>query len=157
MNNLFGRDNLSYYGIPAAWALATTLNLTGVVLLGKYYNNADPRNQWGKVATDNVSTAEKRAVASRWHNASSNGYEGFPLFASAVLLGNWARLGGNFMNYFTAGYFAVRGVYTYLYVTTPSDASEAHANARTVVWLTGTGLCSYVLVRAANVLKDRLL
>jgi len=88
----------------------------------------------------------------RCEGAQSNGFENLAFFATGVLAGNLAGLPASTLNGLTGAYLASRVLYNFIYIT---NTSEAVANVRSVVFISGVGLICTLFVKAGNVLKDR--
>lgn len=75
--------------------------------------------------------------------------ENLPLIATAVILGNMARLPVSTMNMVTGLYLATRVAYTIAYI-----AIESHRRSwiRTVLWVAGMACSMYLIVGAGNVM-----
>ncbi|KAI9101787.1 hypothetical protein DFS34DRAFT_611538 [Phlyctochytrium arcticum] len=142
--------NYSLYTLPAAVILAYVPHfIKGSVIknaTGKY-NNQNPRSQLEKI--EQKMSKEAFTKAQRCSAAHSNALEGFPVFASAVILGNMARLPISTLNAYAVGYISIRAIYTALYV---SQKSEKTAAARSITWVAGIASCITLMIKAANVL-----
>jgi len=88
----------------------------------------------------------------RCEGAQTNGFENLGLFASAVVAGNLAGLPAQTLNTLSGTYLASRALYNFIYIT---NTSGAVANLRSVVFVSGVGLCWTLFIKAGNVLKDR--
>ena len=114
--------NYSIYTIPAAWLLAQAasprLRLTSLGL----NHNVYPRDDLAK-ASSTLPPAEA-AKLKRREAAHINGFENFPLFAAAMIVGNEAGLEARTLNLLGVGYLITRGVYTWLYVTVTKEKNS---------------------------------
>ncbi|ODQ51468.1 hypothetical protein SAICODRAFT_95668 [Saitoella complicata NRRL Y-17804] len=141
--------NNSLYALPASYIVATLPHIFSAYTLNKAsggkFTNVHPRtnleNLKDKVSHD-VYTKAVRAEA-----AHKNNLEGFPLFATALLAGNFAGVEASLLNKFAAFYVGGRVLYNALYTYT---TREATSQARSVLWLGLTSSCLYVLVKAAQ-------
>lgn len=80
-------------------------------------------------------------------------YQNFPLFASAIVLGNVAGLPQSEMTTFAATFLAVRVAYTAVYM---SHTTQGPTGLRSLLWVSGMGLCFRVLWRAAAAMGSRV-
>ena len=105
------------------------------VLYAKWHKDFDNNNprEWLSQQTD----AKQRAVA-----AMNNGYEGFPLFAAAVLVAHAQGADSQWLNGLAALYIATRVLYIPLYI-------KGWGSARSIVWIIGFISIVALFVKAA--------
>lgn len=82
----------------------------------------------------------------RAESASSNGFEGLPLFAAAIVAGNSAGLSALALNSLTIAYIASRVVYNYVYIFL--GGNRKIAGFRTPIWFVGIGSIMTLFVKA---------
>ncbi|KAF7197321.1 hypothetical protein HII31_01372 [Pseudocercospora fuligena] len=143
--------NYSLYAIPAAWVLSIAPHFYAASL-GKL-DNKNPRTYTRDIDGDqSIDKATKQTII-RAEGAQQNGFENMGLFASAVVIGNVAKLDNWTLNALSGAYLASRVAYNLLYINGTSDAT---ATARSVSFLTGIGIIWTFFIKSGNVLKDRL-
>jgi uncharacterized MAPEG superfamily protein len=82
-------------------------------------NNAYPREDLGK-ASAQLPPSEAAKIKRR-EGAHKNGFENFPLFAAAIIVGNEAGMDSGTLNLIGLGYLITRGVYSWLYTNITSE------------------------------------
>ncbi|KAL7409865.1 hypothetical protein BDY24DRAFT_402109 [Mrakia frigida] len=142
-------SNLSLYAVPTAYALAFlphTIKLIWGGINGIKYNNLNPR----AAADHSTLDIETKKVAKKCENLKaihSNGLEIFPLFATAIIIGNFARLPAKYLNSFAALFLTSRVVFSAIYFL---QASQTAAAARSGAFFVGMGASLVVLFQSAN-------
>ncbi|KAH7382774.1 hypothetical protein BKA64DRAFT_646930 [Cadophora sp. MPI-SDFR-AT-0126] len=152
MTSLFDTtNNLSFYAIPAAWLFAF-LPHPFAVSLSKKFDNVSPRTYVGSLQNDQTIDQATKDRIIRAEGAQTNGFENLGLFAAAVVAGNLAGLRAHALNTLSGGYLVSRIVYNYIYI---NNTSQAAANSRSAVYLTGIGLIFTLFIKSGNILKER--
>jgi len=152
MTSLFDTTrNFSFYSVPAAWVLALFPHIYASAQ-SKSFDNRSPRSYTKSLDQDQTIDQATKDRILRCEGAQQNGFENIALFATAVVAGNLAGLSAQTLNTLTGGYLASRMIYTYIYINNTSDAM---ANARTGIFLTGIGLIFTLFIKSGNALKDR--
>ncbi|KAF1984696.1 hypothetical protein K402DRAFT_308158, partial [Aulographum hederae CBS 113979] len=147
--------NLSVLAIPAYYLLtlfphAYAISLTSPSLLRT--DNRNPRSTTHKTSLREKLPPARFATYERSEAAHSNGLENLPLFASAVILGNVARLpqkGWDGLEAFAGAYLVVRAAYFVAYVRTEENR---YTLVRSALWAASVALCVRVFVKAGRVL-----
>ncbi|CZR64805.1 uncharacterized protein PAC_14704 [Phialocephala subalpina] len=142
--------NYSLYAIPAAWVIAFIPHAYAASL-SKVFDNRSPRTYADNVAKDQTLDKATKALILRSEGAQTNGFENLPLISTAILAGNLAGLPSSTLNTLSFSYLATRVLYNFIYI---NNTSLAMANLRSVVFVTGVGICFTLFVKAGNVLKD---
>ncbi|KAI1179877.1 hypothetical protein F4777DRAFT_532315 [Nemania sp. FL0916] len=111
----------------------------------KYFDPSNPRTYAARLEKSDL---DKETVGRilRAESASSNGFEGLPLFAAAVVAGNNAGLSPLVLNGLSAGYVLSRVLYNYVYIFL--GGNRAQAGLRTPVWFVGIGCLMTLFVKA---------
>ncbi|KAL3422664.1 hypothetical protein PVAG01_06821 [Phlyctema vagabunda] len=151
--------NYSVYGIPVYYLLSLyphgyAMKQVSKALPGGIKSAYDNRNPRAASSTDAIRRqvpADVFAVYERAESAHKNGMENFPLIATAIVLGNVAKLSPRTLNTTVACYLLTRVGYTYMYIT---STTRKRSLVRTAVWNAGVGLCLFLIVKAAGKLKD---
>jgi uncharacterized MAPEG superfamily protein len=78
--------------------------------------------------------------------ASSNGFEGLPVFAAAIVAGNNAGLSTSTLNALSITYILSRVVYNWVYIFL--SGNRKYAGLRTPVWLVGLGSALTLFIKA---------
>lgn len=84
--------------------------------------------------------------------AQTNGFENLAFFASAVVAANVAGVPTATLNTLSGGYLASRVLYNLIYI---NNTSEAMANARSVVFVSGIGMIFTLFIKSGNLLRER--
>ncbi|EIM89260.1 uncharacterized protein STEHIDRAFT_119948 [Stereum hirsutum FP-91666 SS1] len=137
---------LSLYSIPAVW------------LIGFYPFNAKFRLIKNTIGWDNVQPRQNRdrvaakapqilGKVDRYQGAHDNGHEIFPLWAAAVLAGNYAGLSQSTLNAFSLTFVGLRLLYNYIYINQSSRGSSA---ARSLTYFGGLLTPLGLFVAAVN-------
>jgi uncharacterized MAPEG superfamily protein len=114
--------NYSIYTIPAAWLLAQSVSpRLRLKSLGLGHNEC-PREDLAKASS--TLPAAEAAKLKRREAAHLNGFENFPLFAAAIIVGNEAGLPARTLNFLGVGYLITRGVYNWLYTTVSKEKTS---------------------------------
>ena len=145
--------NYSIYAIPACWLLALFPHMYAMQSVKNAnngrWNNVNPRSAaWGESIQKSV-PANVLATYERSEAAHKNGMENLPLFISAIILGNLAKLPASTLNGAAAAYLGLRVAYTYAYINTTNEKASF---ARTGIWATSLGTLMYLFVASGNVL-----
>ena len=145
--------NYSIYAIPAYWFLALIPHAFGVQRIKKAnngrWNNANPKSTAYHATMEKSVPAEVFATYERSEAAHKNAMENLPLFATAVILGNMAKLPANTLNTVVGAYLGLRVAYTFAYINT---TSQRLSFVRTGIWAASVSSLIYLLVRSGNVL-----
>ncbi|KAI8944714.1 hypothetical protein F4801DRAFT_585125 [Xylaria longipes] len=145
--SFFADKNISYFTIPVA--LFTSLwprSQSAYQGAGqKYFDPCNPRTFAARLEKSDL---DKETVARilRAESASSNGFEGLPLFAAAIVAGNSAGLSNTALNSLSITYILSRIVYNYVYIFL--GGNRKLAGLRTPVWLVGIGSALALFVKA---------
>ena len=143
--------NFSLYTIPVAWVLSIAPHFYAASL-GKF-DNKNPRTYTREIDGDQAVDKATKATIVRAEGAQQNGFENIGLFAAAVVIGNVAKLDNWTLNALSAGYLASRVAYNALYITGTTDAA---ANGRSVVFLTGVCIIWTFFIKSGNALRNSL-
>ncbi|PVH88067.1 hypothetical protein DL98DRAFT_544593 [Cadophora sp. DSE1049] len=143
--------NFSFYTVPAAWLIAF-LPHPYAVSLSKKFDNVSPRTYVGSLQKDQTIDQATKDRIIRAEGAQSNGFENLGLFAAAVVAGNLAGLPAQTLNTLSGGYLVSRIFYNYIYI---NNTSQAAANSRSAVYLTGIGMIFTLFIKSGNALKER--
>lgn len=113
--------NYSLYAIPVFSLLALAPHAYVVATItGKIgFDNAAPRGNLQRLKDKD---SRLSARLQRAHAASDNGYENFPIIASALILGNAARLDNSLLNNFAATIIGLRVAYVAIYINHETSA-----------------------------------
>ena len=155
MSTIYLTPNYSFYAIPIFYILVLAPSWYGTTLVLRANNGkfdiANPRG-------DKYSTYLKKTVPSdtytcyeRARAAHQNGWENFPLFASAVICANIAKVDAGSLNAACATFLVLRAIYIPLYITI---SNSNYAPARSVVWAGSVGCCLYLLGKAGNIMAN---
>ncbi|CAG8950057.1 hypothetical protein HYFRA_00008289 [Hymenoscyphus fraxineus] len=147
--------NLSLFAIPAYWLLSMLPNLYAIHLAARSNNgvwdNTSPRSAEWEERVRKSTTSEQYNTYIRSRAAHKNGFETLPLFIGAILAGNAAKLGPEYMNMFVGVNLVLRVVYTIVYVRTTKNSSSYF---RTVVWFAECYYCLWVFTKSGLVLME---
>ncbi|KAI9166923.1 Endo-1,3(4)-beta-glucanase [Paramyrothecium foliicola] len=175
MASLIGLDitrNVSYFTVPAAFALAMAPHVYGVMLGGrKNFSNSKPRTHAERVSADpsldsavsshhqppafvfSVSSLlippaflQTKARVGRAHDASTNSFETLGYFAAGVLAANQAGVAPPEINSLAIGYLISRVAYIIAYVHL--SATEQGSSVRSLIWMFGIGASSMLYIKA---------
>ncbi|TVY46673.1 hypothetical protein LOCC1_G003763 [Lachnellula occidentalis] len=141
--------NFSLYALPAAWVLAFVPHAIAASR-SKLFDNRSPRTYVKSLEADQTIDKATKDLIIRCEGAQSNGFENLGFFASAVVAGNVAGLDAGTLNTLSALYLVSRAVYNVIYVT---NTSQGMANARSVVFVAGVGVCWTLFIKSANALR----
>ncbi|TVY80324.1 hypothetical protein LSUE1_G004278 [Lachnellula suecica] len=142
--------NFSLYAIPVAWVLAFAPHAYAASA-SKVFDNRSPRTYVKTLEADQTIDKATKDLIIRCEGAQSNGFENLGLFASAVVAANLAGLPAQTLNMLSGAYLVSRVAYNYLYMT---NTSQSAATLRSVVFVSGVGLCWTMFIKSANILKD---
>ncbi|GAA5878183.1 hypothetical protein JCM16303_002874 [Sporobolomyces ruberrimus] len=145
--------NYSFYAVPVMWATSISAHFFAAALTKKTndlpdFDNISPRDFLRKVQGQEKQSAVVRRYL-RAEAAQQNGFENLAFFASAVVVGNLARLPASYMNLFSGGYLLSRILYNILYINT--DSSAMLSNLRSVVFVGGVVSIATTFIKAGNV------
>ncbi|WWC69946.1 uncharacterized protein I206_103890 [Kwoniella pini CBS 10737] len=146
-------NNLSLYAVPVAWVAAMAPHFYAISVYNAErapgtaeWDNRDPRGNIGKVKEAKLSpNAQGKFI--RAEAAQENAFQNLPLFAAAVLAGNFARLSPSVLNTTSALYLFFRVAYTIVYI---NNTSPFLANFRSVTFLAGVATWMSLFIRAGN-------
>ena len=113
------------------------------------WDNRNPRASGLKDNLRQKLGPEGYAAYERAEAAHYNSLESFPLFATAIIVGNLARLSNEELNTFAAGIGILRALYIVVYIST---GTQKYSHIRSVVWITSVGWMMRQLYRAGKVL-----
>ncbi|GAA5914379.1 MAPEG family protein [Sporobolomyces salmoneus] len=145
--------NYSFYAVPAMWVLSITPHFYGALYLTSKshdlpkFDNVSPRDFLRKVQNQEKQSAVVQKYL-RAEAAQQNSFEQWGIFASAVVVGNMARLPTKYMNLFAGGYLLSRALYNILYINT---TSKVWSNLRSVVYVGGVAFIAATFIKAGNV------
>ncbi|KAI1117579.1 hypothetical protein F5Y14DRAFT_448035 [Nemania sp. NC0429] len=145
--SFFSEHNISYFTLPVALFVALwPRSFSAFQGPGqKYFDPTNPRTFAARLEKSDL---DKEVVSRilRAESASSNGFEGLPLFAAAIVAGNSAGLSALTLNSLTVGYIASRVVYNYVYIFL--SGNRKFAGLRTPIWFVGIGSIMTLFVKA---------
>ncbi|KAK8864648.1 hypothetical protein IAR55_001898 [Kwoniella newhampshirensis] len=146
-------NNLSFYSIPVAWALALAPHAYAMTLYNAEksatapeWDICMPRKNISNVKDAKMSPASQDKYL-RAESAQENGFANIPLYAAAIIAGNLARLSPSTLNTAAGVYLASRVAYNVIYTT---NTSKFMGNVRTATFLTGVFTCFTLFVKAGN-------
>lgn len=145
------RINISIAAIPAYYVITLASHFYAQMLLVStdktLYDNTSPRHnsqeKIKKALGPDTYKKYERAKA-----ASTNGFESFPLFATAMLAGNFAGISSERMGHVALGVLASRVLYSIVYV---NNRTQAQSFVRSGIWNVGMILSIGTLFHAALV------
>ncbi|KAF2150194.1 hypothetical protein K461DRAFT_300643 [Myriangium duriaei CBS 260.36] len=143
--------NLSLYAVPAAWVLSIAPHFYAASL-GRF-DNKNPRTYTRETEGDQSIDKATKGKILRAESAQMNGFENVGLFASAVVIGNVAKLDNWTLNVLSGSYLATRAIYNLLYIRGTTDAL---ASARSVAFVSGVGIIMTFFIKSGNLLKNQL-
>jgi uncharacterized MAPEG superfamily protein len=114
--------NYSIYTIPVAWMLAQATTTRGTLKSLGYGHNVYPLEDLDKVSSH--LPAAQVARLKRQQAAHHDGFENFPLFAAAMIVGNEAGLSAEALNAVGFGYLLSRGLYTWCYINIQTEEAS---------------------------------
>lgn len=148
--------NPSILSIPAYFVLAMLPHgwAINVASQGRIstWDNRNPRNTDLKAKLKAYLPAETYAKYERLEACHANSMESFPLFATAILLGNMAGLEKEGLTSFAVWFLIVRSAYMAVYASTKTQGPTM---LRTGIWYVGVGLCFKTLIQAAKAIGSR--
>ncbi|KAF8856334.1 hypothetical protein BDZ45DRAFT_625275 [Acephala macrosclerotiorum] len=142
--------NYSLYAIPAAWIIAFIPHAYAASK-SKAFDNRSPRTYGDSLAKDQTLDKATKDLILRSEAAQTNGFENLPLISTAILAGNLAGLPSSTLNTLSLSYLATRVLYNFIYM---NNTTLGMANLRSVVFVTGVGICFTLFVKSGNVLRD---
>ncbi|WVW84216.1 hypothetical protein I302_106246 [Kwoniella bestiolae CBS 10118] len=146
-------NNFSLYAVPAAWVVAMVPHFYAISLYNseKAPGSADWDNRAPKKNIANIKegklSPEAQGKFLRAEAAQENAFQNLPLFAAAILAGNFAKLSPSTLNTTAAVYIVSRIAYTLVYI---NNTTAFAANLRSVTFLTGIATWMSLFVRAGN-------
>ncbi len=148
--------NYSIYAIPVYMALTLIPHQYAIAIIKSAnngrWNNANPRSSaWNEIIQKSV-PAEIFGRYERAEGAHKNGLENLPVFATAVVLGNMAKLPARTLNTVAGLYLALRAIYNVVYIRTSTNKASF---LRTAIYTVSVILCFYQIILAANVFASR--
>jgi uncharacterized MAPEG superfamily protein len=147
--------NYSLYAIPAYYFLSVAPHAYALLLIqgatNGRWNNANPHGTSWKEEIGKTVPKATRQLFERAESAHRNCLENQPLFYVALALGNVTRLDVGTLNAFAAGFLAWRALYiaAYLGIT---DVKTSYL--RSFIWITGASACSWIILKAGNVMAS---
>ncbi|KAI3317026.1 hypothetical protein HD806DRAFT_397802 [Xylariaceae sp. AK1471] len=145
--SFLAEKNISYFTIPVAVFTALwPRSYSAFQGPGqKYFDPTNPRTFAARLEKSDI---DKETVARilRAESASSNGFEGLPLFAAAIVAGNNAGLSTSALNALSITYILSRVAYNWVYIFL--GGNRKLAGLRTPVWLVGVGTALTMFVKA---------
>jgi uncharacterized MAPEG superfamily protein len=142
--------NISIISLPAFWLMNMLTHGYAMSQVfrqdPKLFDNRNPRGM-SLEALKKAIGPERFSLYERAKAVHNNGHEHFPLFAAAVLAGNFAGVDGRFMDGMALAVLGLRVVYTWSYLTA---RTRAQSFVRTIVWNVSFLTCFYTLYRAAK-------
>ncbi|KAI9726783.1 MAG: hypothetical protein M1828_000639 [Chrysothrix sp. TS-e1954] len=113
------------------------------------WDNLNPRRPDLKEGLSKTLTAEQYGEYERAEAAHYNSLENFPVFATAVVLANLARVPVPELNSFVLGFGALRFLHTIVYVKT---SNPTYTHLRSAIYLSALGLALRTIWRAGRAL-----
>ena len=153
MPPILGEFNFSIAAIPAYYMITFACHSYAMARLVKHdkewkaYDNLNPRTATPEALRKVMGPAEYETFT-RAKGAHNNGHENFPLFAAAVLAGNFAGLNPKALNLAAAAVLVQRVLYTIVYI---AANTRRQSFIRTFLWFTQTATNFYILAKAAMV------
>jgi uncharacterized MAPEG superfamily protein len=158
--DFFKTHNLTILAIPAYYMMAVMPHAYAVSIANKHdpklWDNTSPRGSKLKNKLQSTLSAEDFGKYERAEAAQANALENLPLFASAVIVANFAglkRAGLGGVESFVGMWFIVRALHSLSYITT---TDRKMSFLRSGLWVTGCGLCVRIFAKAARVLNGSL-
>ncbi|WRT66615.1 uncharacterized protein IL334_003574 [Kwoniella shivajii] len=146
-------NNYSLYAVPAAWIIAFAPHFYAVTVFNSErapgtpeWDNREPHSNLAKLKEAKLSP-NAHGIYTRAEAAQQNGFQNLPLFAAAVLAGNFARLSPSTLNTTAALYLVSRIIYNVVYIT---NTTKSTANVRSVVFVSGVITLMSLFVKAGN-------
>ena len=147
--------NYSFYAIPAFYILIISPHFYGTFHITKATNgnfdNANPRGQNCATLLKKIVPHDTLALFERAKAAHQNGLENLPLFASAVIIANIAKVDTETLNAVCAMFLVLRAVYIPIYI---GITSRKLAWSRTGVFAASVCCCMYLLVKAGGIIAS---
>ena len=141
-------QNISFYTIPAAFALVMTSHAYSMWLAGTNYDLAHPRATEENAIKDPKMTKSLLERIKRSRAATANGFETLGLFAAGVVAANAAGVSVADVNKLSVSYLATRVAYNISYTFLGEMSSLAVL--RTATWTGGLGCVMAMFVKAGN-------
>ncbi|WWC61920.1 uncharacterized protein I303_104506 [Kwoniella dejecticola CBS 10117] len=146
-------NNWSIYAVPVAWAVAVAPHFYAISVYNSErapgtakWDNREPKENIARVKEAKLSPNAQGKYL-RAEAAQENGLQNLPLFAAAILAGNFARLSPSVLNTTSAVYIGVRILYNFIYI---NNTSLFAANLRSVTYLAGVATWISLFIRAGN-------
>ncbi|KAG6908051.1 hypothetical protein DXG01_006357 [Tephrocybe rancida] len=124
---------------------------TSIIRTSIGLNNVAPRGNIERLSQKKVDT-KLAARAARWEAAHMNGNEIFPLWAIAILVGNYAGIENAKLNILSSSFIALRILFNFIYA---NQSSQLQGFFRSLVWAIGASLPLYILTMSANAVRLR--
>ncbi|KAI1813078.1 hypothetical protein GGS20DRAFT_554959 [Poronia punctata] len=145
--SFLGDRNISYFTIPLA-VITSLYPRAYSAWRGpgkKYFDGSNPRTFAARLEKSEL---DKETIArlQRAESASSNGFEGLPLFAAAIVAGNTAGLSAKTLNTLSISYILSRVVYNWVYIFLAANRNLAPL--RTPVWFVSLGTTLAFFIKA---------
>lgn len=145
--------NVSIAAIPAYCFINLLCHLYATSLLisadkeRKVYDNRNPRDASPETLRRTLGPPTYETYT-RAKAAHTNGNENLPLFAAAMLAGNFAHLDQRALNIAAAAIIVMRVLYSLSYITAKS---RGQSYIRSLIWMGTMGIKFYVLIKASMV------
>ncbi|UZJ54282.1 hypothetical protein CBS101457_003602 [Exobasidium rhododendri] len=153
-----GTPNLSVFSLPITLFIAAlphwyTIYIAESNKIQGGWSNENPRAFVARLNSKAASGKKLNATEEmilRGQSAQQNGFEWFPVWAAAVILGNMAKLPKDSLNTMTLIHLALRLLYYYIYVTV-GDRKTSYI--RTAVFQIGLIPAITIMFKAAHALQ----
>ena len=147
--------NYSFFAIAAFYVLGLVPHAyagsQAVAARNGKMNNHNPRGQANMEEIKKTVPKETWQRIERSKAAHQNSLENLPLFATAVICGNIARLNPDTLNTACGSFLALRVAYLVAYISTTDNRLSF---ARTGIWASSVAVCLYVMISAGNVMVN---
>ncbi|KAF8069083.1 hypothetical protein FPV67DRAFT_1669114 [Lyophyllum atratum] len=142
---------LSLFSIPVVWFVGfyPVALKSSLIRRTAGFDNVEPRANVARLAQKKVSP-EIAGRAARLEAAHMNGNEIYPLWGIAVLAANYAKMDNQTLNILSLSFIGLRVLYNFIYA---NQKNQFHGSIRTLVWMAGTSLPLYILIKAANAVR----
>ena len=144
-------NNFSFYAIPAYWLLSLAPHgYAQYVIATSGSAKLDNVNPKGATYGENLRKRLTPDAYGRWERARAchnNCMENMPMFATAIIMGNMARLSVRSLNTAAGAFLAFRFAYLLLYINVNSKSLSF---LRTAVWAGTVFACGFLMVKSAN-------
>lgn len=146
--------NLSILSIPAFIFMALFPRFWSIRIATngdmQRWDNRNPRSTTLRANLKKTLDASTFRAFERAESAHANAMENIPIFTTAVVLGNMAKLplgGWDGMNAFAAAYLVVRALHMYAYIVTDR---QSYSFFRGPLFILSIALCVNIMVKAAS-------